>query len=90
MRRAADALANELRDAHGAERRARIIVERMALLWQAALLARDRDNPAADLFIASRIAGQWERTLGILPPSKDVRLVIERAQPTPNVEYSER
>ncbi len=90
MRRAADALAGELRDAHGAESRARIIVERMAVLWQAALLARDRHNPAAELFIASRIAGQWERTLGTLPPSHDIRLVIERAQPTPNVEYSER
>ena len=89
LRTAADALFAMLRDAENAQSRARSIVERMALLWQAALLARDPYNPAVDVFIDSRIAGQWDRTLGTLAPSESHKLVIERAQPVQNVEYSE-
>ena len=90
MRTAADALTSALRDQENAQSRARTIVERMALLWQAALLARDPDNPAADVFIDSRIGGDWGRTLGTLAPSQTLKAVIERAQPAQNVEYSER
>lgn len=90
MRRAADALTNALRDTQTAESRARAIVERMAVLWQAALLARDPYNPAAEVFIDSRVDGHWDRTLGTLAPSQSHKLVVERAQPAQNVEYSER
>lgn len=90
MRTAADALTSALRDEENAPSRARTIVERMALLWQAALLARDPDNPAAEVFIASRIDGEWGHTLGTLAPSHMFKAVIERAQPAQNVEYSEK
>jgi putative acyl-CoA dehydrogenase len=90
IRRAWDSLYEDLSDSENAESRARAVVQRMALLWQAALLARDPYNPAADVFIDSRIAGRWERTLGTLAPSESHRAVIERAQPTQSVEYSER
>lgn len=90
MRRAAQALGALLGDAQSAEVRARAVVEGMALLWQAALLARDPNNPAAELFIESRIAGTWGRTLGTLAPSHDHKITIERAQPAESVEYSER
>jgi putative acyl-CoA dehydrogenase len=90
MRRAADALNDALRETEDTESRARSIVERMAILWQAALLARDPYNPAAEVFIDSRIDGRWERTLGTLAPSENLKLVIDRAQPAQNVEYSER
>ncbi len=90
MRRAADELANALAADEDAESRARALVERMALLWQAALLARDPYNPAAEAFIDSRIAGHWGRTLGTLAPSSDHKRIVERAQPAQNVEYSER
>lgn len=88
MRKAADELTGALQDAP--EAGARSIVERMALLWQAALLARDRSNPAAEPFIDSRIAGNWGRTLGTLAPSDKLKIVVERAQPAESVEYSER
>ena len=90
MRNAADELYVLLRSEAQAESRARSIVERMAVLWQAALLARDPYNPAAELFIASRIGGKWGRTLGTLAPSESVRAMIDRAQPSESVEYSER
>ena len=90
MRRAADDLAAQLREQEMAESRARSVVERMAVLWQAALLARDPYNPATEVFIDSRIGGRWDRTLGTLAPSESHRLVIERAQPVASVEYSER
>lgn len=90
MRSAADALTSALRDEEHAESRARTIVERMALLWQAALLSHDPGNPVAEVFIDSRIGGDWERTLGTLAPSETLKAAIERAQPAQNVEYSER
>jgi putative acyl-CoA dehydrogenase len=90
VRRAADALVQQLQHVERAESRARTIVEQIALLWQAALLARDPHNPSAQVFIDSRIGGRWGRTLGTLPPSNDLRRIVERAAPVQNVEYSER
>lgn len=90
MRKAGDELIALLRDTQTAQSRARSIVERMALLWQAALLARDPYNPAAELFLDSRVRGEWGRTLGTLAPSENHKLVIDRAQPAESVEYSER
>lgn len=90
MRRASDDLMTMLRIGQQAESRARTIVERMALLWQAALFARDPYNPAAEVFIDSRIDGKWGRTLGTLAPSERLFAIVERAQPAQNVEYSER
>lgn len=90
MRHAAGELNVLLKDAAADERNARAIVERMALLWQAALLARDPLNPAADAFIDSRIAGRWGRTLGTLASSENLVSLVERAQPAQSVEYSER
>ena len=90
MRRATDELFALLSDPQTVEQQARAIVERLAVLWQAALLARDPYNPATEAFIDSRIAGRWGRTLGTLAPSENHRVLIERAQPTQNVEYSER
>lgn len=90
IRRAADTLMTALRGGESAQSRARTIVERMALIWQAALLARDPYNPATEIFIDSRIDGNWERTLGTLAPSANLKMMIERAQPVQNVEYSER
>jgi putative acyl-CoA dehydrogenase len=89
MRAALDALTGALRDTENAESSARAIVERIAVLWQAALLARDPYNPAAELFIDSRVGGRWQRTLGTLAASSDLKMTIERAQPFENVEYSE-
>jgi putative acyl-CoA dehydrogenase len=89
MRTAANELFALVRDANAAEAQARTLVERLALLWQAALLARDRENPTVDPFIESRIAGRWGRALGTLAPSKEHSGLIRRAQPlAQSVEYT--
>ena len=86
MRTAAEQLWTLLTQA--SETQARTLVERMALLWQAALLARRPSNPAAEIFIDSRIAGNWGRTLGTLASSGDLKMILERSRPAPSVEYT--
>ena len=77
---AANLLRVELRD-EDVEWRARSIVERMALLWQAALL-RDQAPPEIhEAFIASRIEPGSGRTFGTLPVKSDLRAIVERAAP---------
>jgi putative acyl-CoA dehydrogenase len=80
-----------VRDASVVPSRARSVAERMALIWQAALLARDPQNPAADAFIDSRLAGRWNGSLGTLEPSSNHASIVERARPGgEKVEYSRR
>ncbi len=79
--KAVAALERELRgDPEQLEGRARAVVERLALLWQAALLMRT-SAPLADAFIASRIAGEWGYTLGTLPRGSDLDAILERGMP---------
>ncbi len=88
MRTAMNELSALARDVSTAESHARLLVERMVLLWQAALLARDPGNPATEPFIESRVAGRWGRTLGTLTPSKEHAAIINRARLAQSVEYS--
>jgi putative acyl-CoA dehydrogenase len=83
-------LAGMLRDPQAVQAYARLLAERFALLWQAALLAREPASPLAEAFIDSRIAGNWGRTLGTLRRTQEHRSVIERAQPAQMVEYSKK
>ncbi len=79
--RAAGSLATELRDAGGDESQARRAAERLTLLWQAALLARHAPAAVAGAFVASRIEGDWGRTLGTLPRGCALRDIVDRAAP---------
>jgi putative acyl-CoA dehydrogenase len=94
IRNAAAALQTLVIDSASTQAQARLIVERMALLWQAALFARMPSNPATDLFIDSRLSGNWGRALGTLPASGALAGVVERAIPggrhsaRESVEYS--
>jgi putative acyl-CoA dehydrogenase len=94
IRNAAAALQTLVIDSASTQAQARLIVERMALLWQAALFARTPSNPATDLFIDSRLSGNWGRALGTLPASGALAGVVERAIPggrhsaRESVEYS--
>ena len=81
--RAAGSLAAELRDGAGDESQARRAAERLTLLWQAALLARHAPAAVADAFVASRIEGDWGRTLGTLPRGCALREIVDRAAPRP-------
>ena len=85
---AASALFAEIADLTQAQPRE--IAERLCLLWQAALFAQTPSNPAADLFIESRIAGRWGRTLGTLPGSAEHKAIAQRANPLQSVEYTAR
>ncbi|MCG8544718.1 MAG: acyl-CoA dehydrogenase family protein [Alphaproteobacteria bacterium] len=61
--------------------RARLIVEMMALAWQASLLVQHAPPALADAFCASRLGGSGGRTVGILPAGADAASIVERAWP---------
>ena len=79
--RAVRELQAELADPDQAELRARRIVERLALVLQAALLVRYGDPAVADAFTASRLAGDWGRAFGTLPPGVATAPILKRATP---------
>ena len=78
------ALKQDLSDPHEAETRARDLVERMAVALQASLLVRHGDPAVAELFCASRLAGEGGLSFGTLKPSGKFESVIERHRPRIN------
>jgi len=66
--------------AHANEAGARLLVERLALALQAAVLMR-ADSPLAALFVRSRLGGERGQVFGTLPPDAAVADVLERALP---------
>jgi putative acyl-CoA dehydrogenase len=79
--RASDGLADLLRDRSIAEEDARRLVERIAVVLQAALLVRHAPMPVADAFCASRLVGDWGHTYGTLPSGMDLEAILQRAVP---------
>ncbi len=63
------------------EFRARSVVEKLALAWQASTLVQFGDALIADAFIQSRIAGEGGHYYGTLPAGIDVAAIVARAQP---------
>ena len=59
------------------EAKARWLVERLALLIQASELMAMGD-PAAEAFLATRLAGNWGRTAGTLPEGIDAGALAAR------------
>ena len=74
-------LRRRLGDPDGLEPRARGVVERMALAFQASLLLRHAPAAVAEAFVASRIADDGGRAFGTLPAGVDYRGIIDRASP---------
>jgi putative acyl-CoA dehydrogenase len=68
----------QLADAIDAESRARRTTESLALAVQAAMLI-EQGSPAAEAFIASRLAGGAPGAFGTLPAGLDFGALIERA-----------
>jgi putative acyl-CoA dehydrogenase len=68
----------ELSSRESLERRARAIVEKMALLLQASLLIRHAPAPIADAFAASRLE-EPGHVFGTLPPQVETAPIIGRA-----------
>jgi putative acyl-CoA dehydrogenase len=81
--RAVERLERDLRAPELGEAAARDVSERMALLWQAALLVQYAPASVSDAFLASRIAGDWGRAFGTLPRHAALREIVERAAPLP-------
>jgi putative acyl-CoA dehydrogenase len=78
---AAQAVQRELTDRADIEPRARRIVERMAILWQASLLIRHAPSFVSEPFVASRLEGDRGLAFGTLPRGTDFQRIIERARP---------
>src|SRR5437762_2974919 len=67
--------------AGAAEGQARRLVEALALALQGTMLVLHGPPEVADAFCASRLAGDWGRTLGTLPQGVDIPALLDRAQP---------
>jgi putative acyl-CoA dehydrogenase len=66
-------------DAAGREGQSRLLVERMALALQAAILIRAGDNEIADGFCRSRLGGAHGLAFGTLPGSAPMTQLLDRA-----------
>jgi putative acyl-CoA dehydrogenase len=73
-------LERDARDAALDQSQARRLSERMALLWQAALLDQHAPAFVSQAFIRSRL-GAPGRTAGTLAPGLELRRIIDRAAP---------
>jgi putative acyl-CoA dehydrogenase len=78
---AAADLRRELADKSEAERRARRIVERLALVFQGSLILSQSPGYVADAFCASRLGGDWGHAYGTLARGADVESIVARATP---------
>ena len=72
---------NLLQDATIQERRARDLVERLALLAAGALLRSGAPPEVADAFIATRLAANFRHTYGSGPAIENADKILERAFP---------
>lgn len=63
------------------EFRARTVVEKAALAWQASVLITHGDKMIANAFIASRLTGNGGYMYGTLPAEVDSEAIIARARP---------
>jgi putative acyl-CoA dehydrogenase len=79
--RALDELDAELADEGDRERRARRLVERLALCLQASLLVRHAPPEVSDAFCATRLDGAGGRAYGTLPRDVDTVAIVERHLP---------
>ncbi len=78
---ALDGLGADLARPGDAERGARRLTERMAVLWQAALLVRHAPTAIADAFCESRLGARWTGSFGTLPAATGFDAILERALP---------
>ena len=79
--RAVDLLKRSLANPDQLESRARLLVEQMAVLLQGSLLLRHGDPAVADLFCASRVAGERGHAFGTLEAGPELKSVIARHRP---------
>ena len=63
------------------EAEARRLIEQLATVWGAVLLARRGDAAVATAYLRSRLDGDWGSELGTLPPDCDLAGISARAIP---------
>ncbi len=78
LERAVADLRKDLADLDTVESRARSVVERMALVFQASLLVRSAPHAVADAFTASRLDTGARAVFGDLPAGVDRKAVVDR------------
>ncbi len=61
------------------ERRARRVVEMLAIAAQASLMARHTPADVAAAFVGSRLNGDWGRAFGTLPAGANAEAIVRRA-----------
>jgi putative acyl-CoA dehydrogenase len=76
---AVDLMAKDLADPGDREFRARILVERLAILLQGGLLLRHGEPAVAGAFVATRLGADWGRAYGTLPRGTDTDTILNRA-----------
>jgi putative acyl-CoA dehydrogenase len=81
LARAIDDLHVDLAELETLEPRARAVVERMALVFQASLLVRFAPAAVADAFCASRLGGGGTGVFGTLPAGTDTATILKRHTP---------
>jgi putative acyl-CoA dehydrogenase len=81
LERAIDDLHVDLSELALLEPRARSVVERMALVFQASLLIRFAPVAVSDAFCASRLGGAGAGMFGTLPTGTDTAAILERHAP---------
>ena len=81
LARAVDDLHVDLSEPETLESRARSVVERMAVVFQASLLVRFAPEAVADAFCASRLGGAGAGTFGTLPAGTDTAAIVRRHAP---------
>jgi putative acyl-CoA dehydrogenase len=81
LARSIDDLHVDLADLETLEVRARSVVERMALAFQASLLVRFAPPAVADAFCASRLGGTGAGAFGTLPAGADTAAILARHTP---------
>jgi putative acyl-CoA dehydrogenase len=72
-------LAKDFAEEADLEYRARSLVERSAVLLQAAQLLRFGDPAVTEAFVATRLDGRWGHAYGTLPTGLDTDTILERA-----------
>jgi putative acyl-CoA dehydrogenase len=81
LSRAVDDLRSDLSDPATLEGRARSVVERMALVFQASLLLRSAPGVVAEAFCASRLGSRGAGVFGTLPVGTDTAAILDRHTP---------
>ena len=78
---AAAAAIELLRNLQSPQAQARLVTERLAVAWQASLLARFGHSDVASAFVRSRLSSGSGRIYGTLPADAALRQIVEPAVP---------